>query len=301
MSETTSNSEKTIPGGGPEVDIALFSRVQQLINSVRLIQNGRITVDTVGIASDVHVAKKEFEMGHFDRSFAAVNRLANSFDQKVGQWESAARRKELHKQKLSMEQLRKMHAEHSGVRTRVQLVKAQLRRLRVGLDHLEKQQESQLRTSEGSAPEESQSEEPAVQEPSAETAEPSKPSDQETARDQPQLPAGFLEAFQASREPRRRSEVVKQYFGLEAELSVKVKRKEGRNLAYFAPFELPPMNRFYFLAETAQIILARDLKTAKVMRVHYPESGESEMMPLKDFVKQVRKGVWLLRPKPADE
>jgi len=293
MSDKTSNSETTGPRGGPEVDTALFSRVQQLINSVRLIQDGRVTVDTGGIASDVHVARKEFEMGHIDQALAAVNRLANSFDQKVGQWENAARRKELHKQKLSMQQLRKMHAEHSGVRTRVQLVKAQLRRLRVGLDHLDK-----LRESRPVASEEPASERPAVQEQSGDTTEPSV---SETVQDQAQLPPGFLEALQAARDPQGRPDVVKQYFEVEAELTVEVRREDGRNRAYFAPFVLPPMNRFYFLLETAQIILALHLKTAKVLHVHYPETDKSEPMPLKEFVKHVRKGVWLLRPKSGDD
>jgi hypothetical protein len=293
MSEKTSDSEATGPRGGPEVDTALFSRVQQLINSVRLIQDGRITVDTGGIASDVHVARKEFEMGHIDQAFAGVNRLSNSFDQKVGQWENAARRKELHKQNLSMQELRKMHAEHSGVRTRVQLVKAQLRRLRVGLDHLDK-----LRTSQPVASEEPASDSP-VQEQSGDTTEPSV---SETVQDQPPLPPGFLEALEAAPDPQGKSDVVKQYFEIEAKLTVEVKKGEdGRNLAHFTPFVLPPMNRFYFLLDTARIILALHLKTAKVIHVHYPETDKSEPMPLKEFVRHVRKGVWLLRPKSGDD
>ncbi len=295
MSEETPDNETTGPRSGPDVDIALFSRVQQLINSVRLIQDGRITVDTGGIASDVHIARKEFEMGHIDQAFAAVNRLSNSFDLKVGQWENAARRKELHKQNLSMQQLRKMHAEHSQVRTRVQLVRAQLRRLRTGLDHLDKLKASQRVVSEEPA-----SEGPIVQEQPAETIEPSVP---HTDQDQVQLPAGFLEALEAARDPQGKSDVVRRYFEVEAELEVNIKKEEGRSRAYFAPFAFPPMNRFYFLLDTAQITLTltRDLKTAKVIQVHFPETDKSEPMPLKDFVKHVRKGVWLLRAKAGDD
>jgi len=291
MSEKTPNSETTSHGGGPEVNISVFSRVRQLINSVRLTQDGRITVDTADIALDVHTARKEFEMGHIDQAFAGVKRLSNSFDQKVDQWEKVARRKEVFKQKLSLAQIKKMHAEHSGVRTRVQLAKAQLRRLRVGLDHLDKLRESQLVASERPA-----LEGPAVQRQPAEATEPSVP---ETAQDQPQLPSGFLEAFEAARDRQGKSVVVRRYFEIEAELGVELKNEEGRNFAYFAPFAFPPMNRFYYLLHTAQVVLTltRDLKTAKVIQVYYPETGGEEPMPLKDLVKHVQKGVWLLRPR----
>jgi seryl-tRNA synthetase len=75
-------------------------------------------------------------MGHLDQAFQAVKRLSASFDRQVAQWENLARKKEQNKQKLSMQQLRKMIAEHSGVRTRVQLVKTQVQRLRTSLDQL---------------------------------------------------------------------------------------------------------------------------------------------------------------------
>ena len=55
------------------------------------------------------------------------------------------------------------------------------------------------------------------------------------------------------------------------------------------------MNRFYFLLDTAQIIRTRRAKIVDVVHVHYPDTGKSERMPLKDFVRHVRNGVWLLR------
>ena len=82
-------------------------------------------------------------MGHLDQALRCVNRVSSSFDQKVAQWEQRARKKELDKQKLSMLQIRKMHAEHTAVRTRVELVRAQLRRLRSGLDQMDKMAQSQ--------------------------------------------------------------------------------------------------------------------------------------------------------------
>lgn len=137
MSEQLPGSEGLSPRGGLQVDAGLFSRVQQLIQSVRLTQEERVAVETGEVASEVHMARKEFEMGHIEQAFRGVNRVSGAFDQKVAQWEQRARKKELEKQKLSMLQIRKMQAEHAGVRTRVNLVKAQLRRLRSGLDQLD--------------------------------------------------------------------------------------------------------------------------------------------------------------------
>lgn len=122
--------------GGPEVDIGLFSRVQQLIHGVRLTQDERIAVQTSDVASEVHVARKEFEMGHVEQALRAIVRVSAGVDQKVAQWESRARQKESQKRNLSMLQIRKMNSEHAQVRARVELLRGQLRRLRVGLDQL---------------------------------------------------------------------------------------------------------------------------------------------------------------------
>jgi hypothetical protein len=119
------------------VDIGLFSRVQQLIQSVRLTQDERVVVETSDVGSEVHTARKEFEMRHLDQALRAVTRVSAGFDQKVAQWENLARRKESQKQKMSMLEIRKMTAEHSQVRTRIGLARAQIRRLRVGLDQME--------------------------------------------------------------------------------------------------------------------------------------------------------------------
>lgn len=286
MSEQVPISEETAARAGGLVDAALFSRVEQLIQRARLTQDERIAVETGGVASEVHVARKEFEMGHLDQSLRAVTRVAASFDQTVAQWENLARRKEQTKQNLSMLQIRKMHAEHTGVRTRVQLVKAQLRRLRTGLDQLEKMTGSRVVDAE--------SERPDVPGRAAESTEVSSP---QTTQGPRHLPAGFLESFESARDSQSRSEVVQQYFEIEAKLEVEIRREEGQDRVIFAPYLVPPMNRFYYLLDTAEIIRTRRAKIVNVIHVHYPDTGKSARMSLKDFVKHVRNGVWLLRSK----
>ena len=161
MTEEIPGIGETRPRGGLQVEAAIFSRVQQLIHSVRLTQDERIVAETGSVASEVHIARKEFEMGHIDQAFRAVTRFSTAFDQKVAQWENLARKKERNKQQLSMQQVRKMNAEHAGVRTRIQLIQAQLRRLRSGLDQLDNLAQSHAAASE----------QPAVPEPSAKTVE----------------------------------------------------------------------------------------------------------------------------------
>jgi hypothetical protein len=151
MSDNTPDSEKSVPRSGVQVDTGLFSRVEQLIQSARLTQNERVTVETRDISSEVHVARKEFEMGHIEPSLRSVSRLSASFEQRVAQWESLARKKEQDKLKLSLDQIRKMHAEHSAVRTRVQLVRTQIRRLRSGLDQVNTLMQSPAGPSAGPA------------------------------------------------------------------------------------------------------------------------------------------------------
>jgi hypothetical protein len=286
MGEQVPLSEETTACAGGLVDAAIFSRAEHLIQSARLTQDERIAVETGGAASEVHVARKEFEMGHLDQALRAVDRVSASFDQMASQWENLARKREQHKQNLSMLQIRKMHAEHTGVRTRVQLVKAQLGRLRTGIDQLEKMT--------GSRALESESERPEVHEQAAESME---VSSLPTIQGPRQLPPGFLESFEAARDSQGRAEVVQQYFEVEAKLEVEIRTVGGQDRFIFAPCLVPPRNRFYFLLDTAQIIRTRRAKIVDVIHVHYPDTGKGERMSLKDFVEHVRKGVWLLRPK----
>jgi len=288
MDDPFPTSEGPTVRTGAQVDTALFSRVEQLIQRARLTQEERIAVETGSVASEVHVARKEFDMGHLDQAIRAVVRVSASFDQRVSQWENLARTKEQNKRNMSMLQIRKMNAEHSGVRTRVELVRAQLRRLRTGLDQLEMITSSQAVASEEPEPELPRSERSEDRSPQA-THGPSS------------LPPGFLEALEAARDPEGRLEAVRQYFEIEAKLEVEIRKERGKDRVSFASFPVPPTNRFYVLLDTVQIIRTRRARVGDVIHVHYPESGRNGRMPLKDFVQHVQNGVWLLRPKSAGQ
>jgi len=288
MDDQVPMSESPAVRVGAQVDAALFSRVEQVIQRARLTQDERIAVETGSVASEVHVARKEFEMGHLDQAIRAVMRVSASFDQRVSQWENLARSKEQNKRNMSMLQIRKMTSEHSGVRTRVELVRAQLRRLRTGLDQLEMITSSQAVGSE----------EPESGPPLTERSQDRTP---KTTHGPSSLPPGFLEALEAAHDPEGRLEAVRQYFELEAKLEVEIRKERGKDRVSFAPFSVPPINRFYLLLDTAQIIRTRRARVGEVIHVHYPESGRNDRMSLKDFVQHVQNGVWLLQPKSAGE
>ena len=78
MSQNLPGSDETGSRGGQPVDAALFSRVEQLINSVRLIQDERVVVETRDVASEVHSARKEFEMGHLEQALRGANRISSA-------------------------------------------------------------------------------------------------------------------------------------------------------------------------------------------------------------------------------
>jgi hypothetical protein len=56
--------------------------------------------------------------------------------------------------------------------------------------------------------------------------------------------------------------------------------------------------RFHFLLDAARII--RIDGVGKVLDIYDPEQDQRQAMPLKDFVRHVQGGAWLLRPK-SDE
>ena len=56
--------------------------------------------------------------------------------------------------------------------------------------------------------------------------------------------------------------------------------------------------RFCFLLDPGRII--RIDGVGKVLDIYDPEEGQKQAMPLKDFVKHVQSGAWLLRPKSGE-
>ena len=61
------------------------------------------------------------------------------------------------------------------------------------------------------------------------------------------------------------------------------------------------VNRLYYLTDSSQIIRIRGIPSTDVIHIHFPDSGEVNEMPAKQFADHVQKGVWLLSAKSASD
>jgi len=105
------------------------------------------------------------------------------------------------------------------------------------------------------------------------------------------LPADFLTPFKAATITDR-PEIVKEYFDVEAVLTVRVSR--GPQSGYEIKFDpMPPLDRLYFFTKTAQVIHLQQLGNA--VAIQDLETGEESALKLVEFVKQVQGGAWLLK------
>src|SRR5205814_1700167 len=179
------------------INLGDFTRTQGLMKSLRLMLNNQIMVQVEEIASGVGEAGRKFKMGDIEEANQDVTRLYSSFGQKTNQWESQARNLEQqmkiqaakNPKSISIEKMNRMKSEQTAVRTRIRTAEVQFRRLHQGLDQAftNLQRRSAPATSEMSIG----------------------------------FPANFLAAFKAATTTDR-PQIVKQYFDIEAVLSVSV-------------------------------------------------------------------------------
>src|SRR5206468_3208966 len=109
------------------------------------------------------------------------------------------------------------------------------------------------------------------------------------------LPAVFLARFKAATIAER-PVVVKEFLEIETALKVAVSR--GAKGGYDIRFDpVPPLNRLYFFTKTAQVIRLEQL--SNVVLIQDLEAGQEREMSLVEFVKQVQRGAWLLKPRSA--
>jgi hypothetical protein len=268
-----SRGEESQPASGMEINLGDFTRTGVLMRSLRLTLNNQIVVQVEEVASGVGEAGRKFKMGDIEQAHQDIARLYSTFGQRTNQWESQARGLEQqmktqaakNPRSISIDKMNRMKSEQTAVRTRIRTAEVQFRRLHQGLDQAFTNLQRQ-----------------------------STPAKSETSE---ALPAGFLAAFKAATGADR-SVIVKDFFDTDAILKVRVSR--GANSDYdikFAP--LPPLNRFYFLAQTGQVIRLEQL--GSVVVIQDLATAETQEMKLVDFVKRVQSGVWLLKPRAPAE
>jgi hypothetical protein len=257
---------ETPSAGGMEINLGDFTRTQGLMKSLRLMLNNLVVVQVEEIASGVNEAGRKFKLGDIEQANQDVARLYSAFGQKTGQWENQARNLEQqmrmqaakNPKSISIDKMNRMKSEQTAVRTRIRTADVQFRRLHQGLD--------QAFTNLQRAPT------PA------------------TLKGPLALPVGFLARLAAATSGER-SEIAKEFFDIEAILEVAVSRSaRGGYDIKFDP--LPPLERLYFFAQTAQVICLHQLGNVVVLQDL--ETGERSEIRLVEFVRQVQSGVWLL-------
>jgi hypothetical protein len=265
------HSEETPLASGMEVNLGDFTRTQGLMKSLRLMLNNQIVVQVEDVASGVSEAGRKFKIGDIEQANQDVARLYSTFGQKTNQWESQARNLEQqmkmqaakNPKSISIDKMNQMKSEQTAVRTRIRTAEVQFGRLHRGLDQAftNLQRKPAVATSEMAIA----------------------------------LPSGFLVPFKAAMNADRPA-IVKECFDIETALKVTVSRstKAGYDIK-FDP--LPPLNRLYFLTETAQIIRLQHL--SNVVLIQDVETGQKSEWKLVEFVKHVQSGAWLLKPRSA--
>jgi hypothetical protein len=258
------------PLGGFEVNLGDFTRTQCLLKSLRLMLNNQIVVQVEDVASGVNEAGRKFKMGEVEQANHDVGRLYSTFHQKTNQWESQARNLEQqmrmqaakNPKSISIDTMNRMKSEQTAVRTRIRTAEVQFRRLHQGLE----QAYTNL-----------------MKEASAISESPTT------------LLSDFLVRFKAAiKMVADRPEIVKEWFDIESVLKVNI--RGSAEAGYKIKFDLkPPLNRLYFLTTTAQVIRLQQLN--ELVLFENLETGQDSEMKLKEFIKHVQKGVWLLKPR----
>ena len=267
--------EETEAPSGMEINLGDFTRTQGLMKSLRLMLEGQVIVPLEDVASGLSDAGRKFKMGEIEQANQDVTRMYAAFGQRTNQWENQARNLEQqmkmqaakNPKSISIDKMNRMKSEQTAVKTRIRTAEVQFRRLHQGLD--------QAFTNLQSAAKPEQA-------------------DSEMAAD---LPAGFVARLQAA-SLAERPEIVRQYFDVEAELSVQVSR--GAAGGYEIKFDPPPaLARLYFLARTGQVIRLQAL--GNVVVIQNVETGEELEMKLVEFVKQVQGGAWVLKVRGGED
>jgi hypothetical protein len=264
--------EETESLSGMEINLGDFTRTQGLMKSLRMTLDNQVVVQLEDVASGLSDAGRKFKMGEIEQANQDVTRLYAAFGQRTNQWENQARNLEQqmkmqaakNPKSISIDKMNRMKTEQTAVRTRIRTAEVQFRRLHQGLDQaFTNLQSANLQRQAAAAASEM-------------------PGD---------LPAGFLAPLQAATVAGR-AEIVKEWFEIEAGLKVEVRR--GASGGYDIRFDpRPPLERLYYLTETAQVIRLQEL--GNVVVIQDLETGEEREMKLAEFVKQVQSGAWLLK------
>ena len=270
-----------------KVEEGAFMNLTSAIQSIYLkvwvtVQNsGTLRMESIPLTEErtlVHAAGRMFSQGAAEDATKQVRQAQSGFHQKKAEWERRVRQSEDDSaRRRAMRELQQKKGCHNPISARISPAESQFRRLVEALDiHVALERTREL----------------AVRQESVNSASASSAGRNQALA----LPAGFLEAFSAAGAGRLEM-IIKQFFDVEAELTVEVAATEsGHKTVTFSP---PlPKNRLYYFVEPAQVVRLRRVKITSHVYFENLVTQKNEHLTLQSVIESVQAGgLWLLQPK----
>lgn len=270
---TSSGSERSASSSGVQASTVDFTGLKSAVGQTKLKFKGNVQTSFEDVVSGITVVEKIFQKQKPDaaeHALTEVRELSQRFTQKVAAWRNQFQgidgsEPKVGGQKIGEHTKKQLMAERNNGNRQVSLSEQRFLRLIGSL-----QQAVMIGSRQ------------------PELAQPTP--------GQTGLPEGFVEAFQGAA-PGARGDVVLAHFDQEAVLELKVRTVDGKRKGSIVPSL--KVNRLYYLTDSSQIIRIRGIPNTDVIHIHFPDSGEVNTMPVKQFAGHVQKGVWLLSAKAA--
>ncbi len=273
-----------------QVDEGAFMNLTSAVQSIHLhiwvtVQStGTLRMESLSLNDEralVHGAGRLFFRGDAEEATKQIRQAQAGFNRKKSEWERRVRQSEDDSaNRRAMRELQQKKGKHNPISTRIAPAENQFRRLVEALDihvTLERKREIELR----------------------EAANQSASNTSEHA-DLCTLPVDFLDAFRDATDDQRQA-VVKQFFDLEAEVTVDLTTTEQQQVS--VKFDPPlPKHRLYYLVDEARLFRLRRVKITNNVFYNDCLTGQNDTLPLQTMIESVQAGgVWLLRPKSDAE
>lgn len=287
----------------------LFSSAGAAIQGLRLRVDKKVVVSIEDLYAGFQEARRKYEDRKYREAYDKYDQVYNQFADKIGQWE---RKAESHLQAVKDShkpgKLEQLKTEIADVKTQSRSAFRLLSRLRSTLEPLSKLEDATETTpAVARAPEKrkpvrrARVVDESLLEFSEDDAVPAKggaeavPPPQAARQGFAPAPLGFLEDLKAA-DPEQRLAVVEQYFDFESELGMEVVQTAERRMSVTFDPALEP-GRFCYLLDAGRVI--RIDGVGKVLDIYDPEQDQNQALSLKDFVRQIQGGAWLLWPRRA--
>ena len=283
--QTESPADAQTSDGVSQVAEGAFMNLTSAIQSIHLQvwvtveSTGTLRMESIPLTDEralVHAAGRLFSSGAAEDAAKQIRQAQAGFHRKKADWERRVRQSEDDSaRRRAMRELQQKKGYHNPINTRITPAENQFRRLVEALDvHISLENKRELELRRASLKSTS-----------------SVPSEQK----QIALPTGFLQAMSEA-EAAQKATVVKQFFDIEAELTVELASTEQKQMS--VRFSPPlPKNRLYYLVDAALVIRLRRVKISNDVFYHNFATQQNEKMSLQSVIESVQAGGVWLQPK----